>query len=173
VLLVSLALLIGAGLLSSAVLGWPWIGATAGGAGDRAYYAEVCRALTAAQEMPVQAWKETLLWRAIGKFSESLRGDPGNASAYCNRGNAYAELGWYDEAVADYTAALEILPGSADITKNRGLAYERWGKPREALADYTAFLSMIADAPGGRRSWERTMFAGKAKALAQTEGALP
>jgi len=166
--LVALALLIGAGLLSSAVLGLPLGGATAGGAGDRAY-AEACRALTAAQEMPVQAWKETLLWRAIGKFGESLRGDPTNASAYCNRGNAYAVLGWYDQAVADYTAALAILPGSADITKNRGLAYERWGKPHEALADYEAFLGAIADAPGQRRAQERTVFADKMKALAETQ----
>ena len=114
-----------------------------------------------------------LLRKAIRGFTADLQQRSSDVSVtYNNRGVAYARLGEYELAIADYTAALEISPTSADFVKNRGLAYEQWGDLDKALADFRTFLAQIADAPGERQSEERTYFSRKiAELSSQTENA--
>ena len=72
----------------------------------------------------------------------ALRLDPGNASAYNNRGEFYREKGSYDQAIADYNQALRLDPSLAVAYNNRGLAY--WDKSDydQAIADCTEALRL-------------------------------
>ena len=67
-----------------------------------------------------------------------------------NRGNAHVKQGDYDQAVAEYTAAIETDPQNAYAYYIiRGYAYGAQGNYHLAIADYTAAIglnSQIADA---------------------------
>lgn len=136
-------------------------------------YMEAARSL---QEATVQEGgdRQTQLLRdAVQGFTVDLEKRSGDvAVTYNNRGVAYARLGEYDLAIADYTAALEISPASADFVKNRGLAYEQLGELDNALVDFQAFLEQIANAPSERRAEERAYFSEKVeRMLAYSEDA--
>ena len=53
-----------------------------------------------------------------------------------NRGNAKAELGRHEEAIADYDEAIELNPENALAYNNRGNAKANLGRHEEAIADY-------------------------------------
>jgi tetratricopeptide (TPR) repeat protein len=59
------------------------------------------------------------------------------AGDYSNRGVTYANLGRYDEALADHTRAIDLDPAYATAYSNRGLTYKNLGRYDEALADFT------------------------------------
>ena len=69
---------------------------------------------------------------AIVKFSEAIRLDPQNPSAFHSRGVAYWNKGDYDRAIVDYNEAIRIDPKNADIFYNRGIAYMTKGDIAEA-----------------------------------------
>ena len=69
---------------------------------------------------------------AIVKFSEAIRLDPRNPSAFHSRGVAYWNKGDYDRAIVDYNEAIRIDPKNADIFYNRGIAYMTKGDIAEA-----------------------------------------
>jgi tetratricopeptide (TPR) repeat protein len=60
---------------------------------------------------------------------------PNYAWAFSNRGTAYANLGQFDMALADYSRALEINPDEASDYLNRGLTYQSLGREAQARAD--------------------------------------
>jgi tetratricopeptide (TPR) repeat protein len=62
------------------------------------------------------------------------------AFAAYNSGNANKNKGLYDQAIADYTAALRSDPNNADAYNNRGVAYKKKGDYDKAIADYNQAL---------------------------------
>ncbi len=56
--------------------------------------------------------------RAADAYSQAILLDPGFARAYFNRGKSYAELGLYDEAIADYEKAIECDPSLKGVVGN-------------------------------------------------------
>ncbi|WP_061027182.1 caspase family protein [Bradyrhizobium sp. CCH5-F6] len=74
---------------------------------------------------------------AIATASEAIRRDPRDATAYYNRGNAYAASGDTDRAIADYTATIRLDPANANAYYNRGNGYSIKGDTDRAIADYT------------------------------------
>ncbi len=136
-------------------------------------YMEAARSLQEATVQKDGDRQTQLLRAAVQGFTADLEKRSGDvAVTYNNRGVAYARLGEYDLAIADYTAALEISPASADFVKNRGLAYEQLGELDNALADFQAFLEQIANAPSERRAEERAYFSEKVeRMLAYSEDA--
>lgn len=63
-----------------------------------------------------RAYEENRFDRAAELFTKAIALNPQNANAYYNRGNAYAQLGHYAEALRDYDRALQINP-SLDAAK--------------------------------------------------------
>ncbi len=53
------------------------------------------------------------------------------------RGVAYALLGQYEQAIADFTQTIHLNPQYAEAYYNRGLDYSNLGQYEQAIADYT------------------------------------
>ena len=64
------------------------------------------------------------------------------ASAFINRGVAYARLGEYDQAIADYAQAIQINPNDELPYFNRASAYANLGEFNRAIADYSRCIEM-------------------------------
>lgn len=59
------------------------------------------------------------------------------------RGFCYRNLGDYERAIQDYTAAIDLDPGSAAAAhSNRGYAWRKLGQYEAAIADYTRALEL-------------------------------
>jgi len=52
------------------------------------------------------------------------------------RGNAYADLNRYEEAVADYDRVIQINQQHAEVYNNRGIVYADLGQYEQTIADY-------------------------------------
>jgi len=74
----------------------------------------------------------TLCTRAI--MSGELTGDE-LIGAYINRGVAFRNLGEYQRAISDYSAALKYAPDDAMIYANRANARRELGELKKALGD--------------------------------------
>ncbi|MDR0981837.1 MAG: tetratricopeptide repeat protein [Culturomica sp.] len=64
------------------------------------------------------------------------------AVEYLDRGNAYADKGDYDKAIADYDKVIELDPINAVTYHNRGIAYTRKGDYDKAIADYNKAIEL-------------------------------
>jgi lipoprotein NlpI len=62
--------------------------------------------------------------------------------AFDNRGNAYADKGDFDRAIADYDEAIRRRPGNASGFNNRGEAYARKGDYDRAIADFSEAIEL-------------------------------
>ena len=80
--------------------------------------------------------------RRIEYNTNLIRSEPRNASAYIDRGIAYAKKGEFNKAVPDFNKAIEIDPNSAPAYNNRGLAYRRKDELKKALSDYTKAIQI-------------------------------
>jgi predicted O-linked N-acetylglucosamine transferase (SPINDLY family) len=72
--------------------------------------------------------------RALTLIDSALAGMPGNAAAWCNRGNALQALQRTPAALESYDRALALQPGLADAHTNRGNALQSQRRLDEALA---------------------------------------
>jgi tetratricopeptide (TPR) repeat protein len=87
--------------------------------------------------------KETIVYnRDIEKYTGVIRLNPGNASAYIERGNAYCGKEDYDKAIADYTEAIRLQPGNATAYSGRGSAYSGKRDYNKAIADHTEAIRL-------------------------------
>lgn len=78
--------------------------------------------------------QRNLDYRSVaGIWADTVAKRPGNANARNNLGNALADAGRVDEAMAEYEAALALDPGMADVHYNLALALTARGRPAEAL----------------------------------------
>ena len=71
------------------------------------------------------------------------------AEALANRGSAFDDQDKYDEAIADYDAALKLSPGDPAVLILRGNAYDAKGDKQKAIADYTAAIKINPDDAAG------------------------
>ena len=79
---------------------------------------------------------------AIAKYTEAIKLNPKYASAYNNRGVAYADLQNYTQAIADYTKAIELNPKNAEAYNNRGIAYGKMKNYEAAIADFNKAIQL-------------------------------
>jgi hypothetical protein len=94
--------------------------------------------------------------QAIGFFTEAVRLDPNDASAYCHCGFAYSRKGDYDRAIKDITEAIRLDPNNASAYFFRGDAYRNKGDDDRAIKDiseaarldpnYTTLVATLVEA---------------------------
>lgn len=96
--------------------------------------------------LPVSAFQRTSCLdhnspdKTITRCTETInRGDSApsadRADAYKNRGNAYLFNNKFDNAIADFTAAIRLKP-DADLYTSRGAAFYQKGDTGHAKADW-------------------------------------
>jgi tetratricopeptide (TPR) repeat protein len=81
-------------------------------------------------------------------FTQALRLDPQNASAYYNRGLAWKALKDYAKAIADLDEAIRLNPRDAEAWNNRGLARFHSRDYKKALRDFDEAIRLDGTKPG-------------------------
>lgn len=81
------------------------------------------------------------LFEALQGFSEVLKLEPYNASAFYNRGTVHYLRREFELALQDFTSALKHRPGFAAAAMNRGVVFSNLGRLEEAMTD----LNQAAD----------------------------
>lgn len=74
--------------------------------------------------------------QAIQAGSLAIYYNPNGINPYINRAWAFAEIGFFEEALADVNQALILVPNNTFALNNRGLVYERKGDREQASNDY-------------------------------------
>ena len=69
----------------------------------------------------------------LASLTDVVQRNPSDAGALNTRGAAYARIGRYQEAIADFNAALKIEPNMATALTNRALANRQIGRLRGQL----------------------------------------
>jgi tetratricopeptide (TPR) repeat protein len=77
--------------------------------------------------------------RSIAACSKLLKrpSSRAHATAFHQRGRAYAAKGKLDQAISDSSAGIKLDPQSAYLWQDRGELYARQGKYQQAIADFT------------------------------------
>lgn len=84
--------------------------------------------------------------RTLGSYDRSVGQEPGNAQALVDRGNARADLGQFESAIADFDQAIKLKPDDARAFYRRGLAYSDLGKYPRAIEDFDKAIALKPDA---------------------------
>ena len=74
----------------------------------------------------------------------AIKDDP-KILSYYNMGNAYSDLGEYENAIDSYQQALKLDPTSSKLHNNLGLAYAALGRFAEAEAEFAEAVRLNAD----------------------------
>lgn len=83
--------------------------------------------------------------KVIEYLNEAIKLNPGLAQAYNNRGNAYGDLGQYQQAIVDYNEAIRLKPDYANAYSNRGIAYDGLGEYQLAIEDLNEAIRLKPD----------------------------
>lgn len=82
---------------------------------------------------------------AVSSFTQAIRLNPKAEEPYYHRANAYAAIGNYKAAVADYTEVIRQNTGKFGLSSaaywKRARAYEKLGEKQKAISDLTQSLS--------------------------------
>ena len=82
---------------------------------------------------------------AVSSFTQAIRLNSKAEEPYYHRANAYAAIGNYKAAVADYTEVIRQNTGklgfSSPAYSNRARAYEKLGEKQKAISDLTQSIS--------------------------------
>lgn len=85
---------------------------------------------------------------AIAKTTDAIKGGKlagaDLAEAYCNRGNAYGDLGRFEEALKDTNEAVRIAPSSGNQFGCRAEALYQAGQFDKSVADFSKALALGA-----------------------------
>jgi tetratricopeptide (TPR) repeat protein len=71
--------------------------------------------------------------------------NPVDATAYNNRGAAYAKSNKHEQAIEDYNKAIKLNPDYATAYNNRGVAYTDLNKHEKAIEDYNRAIELNPD----------------------------
>jgi tetratricopeptide (TPR) repeat protein len=78
---------------------------------------------------------------AVSSFTQAIRLNPISYESYYARANAYADIGNYKAAVADYTKVIKKDTGRLGLQFpaywNRARSYEKLGEKQKAISDWT------------------------------------
>lgn len=100
------------------------------------------------------AAREGSFERAVAAYTVALRSEDLEtahaALAHYNRADALYRLRRYDEAIADYDAAIAKDPDFADAYYNRGYAYQAGGDRKRAIADFRKARALGLQRVGAR-----------------------
>ncbi len=107
----------------------------------------------------IQSLRETSINRSVARY---------------NRGMAEVEKGLYNQAIADYTAAIALNPDYPEAYGNRGIAYGRIGLYDQAIADETRAIALnpTLDKAYGNRAYAYHLRGKDAQGLADAERAV-
>src|ERR1700730_5256537 len=72
----------------------------------------------------------------LASLNDVIQRNPASAEAYNTRGVAYARIGKFQEAIADFSQAIKLAPGNAAALTNRALAYRQMNRDDVALPDF-------------------------------------
>jgi tetratricopeptide (TPR) repeat protein len=87
-----------------------------------------------------------ICWRnSVGLFEYMLSKTPNAPSLHNNLGNAYLELGRYQDAVETYKQAIRIKPDYADAHYNLGVAYGKLGRGQDEIEAYKQAVRIKPD----------------------------
>ncbi|MCI0467313.1 MAG: tetratricopeptide repeat protein, partial [Beijerinckiaceae bacterium] len=64
----------------------------------------------------------------LASLTDVIQRNPSSSEAYNTRGTAYARLGKFQEAIADFSQAIKLDQNSAAALTNRALAYRQLGQ---------------------------------------------
>jgi Flp pilus assembly protein TadD len=73
-------------------------------------------------------------------FSKAIELDPNNAHYYSKRGDSYAQLKQYDNAIRDFSKAIELDPNKAIYYGQRGYSFMRLKQYDNAIRDYSSAI---------------------------------
>jgi len=90
----------------------------------------------------VQAGEVILYDQAIDYFTNEIRANPANDSAYCKRGHIWKDKKEYDIAIADYNEAIRLDGGSEIYWVSRGNAWHAKLEYDKAIADYNEAIRL-------------------------------
>jgi tetratricopeptide (TPR) repeat protein len=107
-------------------------------------FAEAAESYRRASELgckqPDGWWGLALALNKLQRFKEAeeaatnaIQSAPDSGRGYAERGQARAELGKTDEALADYLKALEKRPNDGGVLRDVGVTYMKTRRPEEAL----------------------------------------
>ncbi|HXN89654.1 MAG TPA: tetratricopeptide repeat protein, partial [Methylocella sp.] len=77
----------------------------------------------------------------LASLTDVIQRNPASAEAYNTRGVAYARIGKFQEAIADFGQSIKLAPGNAASLTNRALAYRQINRDDAALADFNGAVS--------------------------------
>jgi len=80
--------------------------------------------------------------QAIADYTQAIRLDPNDASAYRSRGMAYSDKGDHDRAIADINQAIRLDPNATAAYNARAVVYNSKGDYDRAIADYTQAIRL-------------------------------
>jgi len=84
--------------------------------------------------------------KAVSDYNKVIELDPENYNYYTSRGEAYAGMSKYKQAIDDYSNAIEFCTRGGyvlwSLIDNRADFYARIGKYEEAIADYSKIIEM-------------------------------
>ncbi|HEX3494665.1 MAG TPA: tetratricopeptide repeat protein, partial [Methylocella sp.] len=77
----------------------------------------------------------------LASLTDVIQRNPASAEAYNTRGVAYARIGKFQEAIADFGQSIKLAPGNAASLTNRALAYRQINRDDAALADFNGAVA--------------------------------
>lgn len=87
-------------------------------------------------------WLYGIVNQDVKTYTDLIRREPNNFSAYFNRGNIYIEHGLYDKAIADFSKAISLNNQSADAYFNRGIIYMKQQSYTQAQQDFSMSVKL-------------------------------
>ncbi len=86
--------------------------------------------------LSLATWTQVGYWKnSVTLFEHAFQVTGHNSTVYNNRGNAYASLGNYTQAIEDLQKAIELNPRYVEAYNNRGYVYMKLGDYRQAIED--------------------------------------
>jgi hypothetical protein len=86
---------------------------------------------------------------AISDFTDVIKVDPFNSSAFYNRGVAYIRLNKLEEAISDFDRAIELDPKNVNAYLNRGIAHGESNNLEQAISDFDQVITLDPDNVNG------------------------
>ena len=88
---------------------------------------------------------------AVDSYNKSLHIDPGNSTAWNNKGLALGRTGKLDEAIGCYDRALKINTDDHIVLNNKGSVLYKKGDIEAALQCYRSALELKPDSKTAKR----------------------